>query len=327
MPSFNAHYFFANQELDFIKKTFPDVKINESALYYGAQGPDLMYFARLIPGIMPGKTLMDVGDALHAANPTLILTAMRNYFRENPNDDIAKSFMLGFICHYTLDRNAHPFVYSIEDTIYFDGHEQWDRTWIHNVIEHQFDSWVIRKYTDFDKANKYKGYSPITKDKEVFEAINRALLYITPRATDVDLEKLDPLAGYHGAKDTYTLMHILQDSSGAKYKILGGLINNTIGKKQGPMGTCFFVPSEPLTDYDYFNESHKEWHEPKNPDFKSTDSLEDIFNNAYKDLEEILPKFAACLTDDDYDIYSITEDMGFDTSLKNPRCENPVIAM
>ena len=117
MPSFNAHYFFANQELDFIKKTFPDVKINESALYYGAQGPDLMYFARLAPVIMPGKSLMDVGDALHAANPTLILTAMRNYFRENPNDDIAKSFMIGFICHYTLDRNAHPFVYSIEDKI------------------------------------------------------------------------------------------------------------------------------------------------------------------------------------------------------------------
>ena len=95
--------------------------------------------------------------------------------------------------------------------------------------------------------------------------------------------------------------------------------------KQGPIGKCFFVYPEPMTAYDYFNLDHKEWIEPRNPEFHSTDSLDDIMENAYKDLERILTKFKASLTDDDYDMYSITEDASFDTTLKIPPCEEPLI--
>ena len=79
MPSFNAHYLFAEHELDFIKKTFPEVKINEGALWYAAQGPDLFFFARLLPW-MKGKNSIQISgssilmmSSLHYCNMNLVI--------------------------------------------------------------------------------------------------------------------------------------------------------------------------------------------------------------------------------------------------------------
>ena len=327
MPSFNAHYLFAEHELDFIKKTFPEVKINEGALWYAAQGPDLFFFARLMPW-MKGKNPMDIGDRFHEeANPTQILTAMKKYINENPDDHIAITIMLGFICHYVLDRNAHPYVYAIEEKIYKDGHEHWDRTWIHNVIEHNFDTYFLMKMKNLKKANKFASYKILPKDEEIALAAERVVSYLVPRLMDVDVDKEYPRIGYYAIKDTRTTMKLLNDPTGLKCKVLAGGIDLFVKKKQGPMAECFFVYPTPWTDYDYFNPDHNEWIEPRNPDFHSTDSLDDIMENAYKDLERVLTKFKEALTDDDADIYAITEDQNFDTTLKIPVCENPLIKM
>ena len=327
MPSFNAHYLFAEHELDFIKRTFPEVKINEGALWYAAQGPDLFFFARLMPW-MKGKNPMEIGDKFHEeANPTQFLTAMRNYIRENPDDHLAITIMLGIICHYVLDRNAHPFVYAIEEKIWKDGHEHWDRMWIHNVIEHNFDTYLLLKMKGVSKATKFASYKILPKDEEIFEASDRVFNYLIPRLMPIDLEKEYPRAGYYGMKDTYAIMKLLNDPLALKQNILGNLINLFVKKKQGPVGKCFFVYPTPMTDYDYFNLDRKEWIEPRNPDFHSTASLDDIMENAYKDLERVLTKFKEALTDDDADMYAITEDQNFDTTLKIPVCENPLIKM
>ena len=325
MTSFNAHYLFAEHELDFIKKTFPEVKINEGALWYAAQGPDLFFFARLLPW-MKGKNPMDVGDIYHEeVNPTQMLRVMRKYIRENPEDHIAITVMIGIICHYVLDRNAHPFVYSIEEHIYNDNPKSWDRTWIHNIIEHNFDTYLLQKMKGVEKANKFPSYRILPKDEEIYKAGERVFSYMTPRLTKIDLDKEYPHAGYNGMRDTRVIMKLLNDPHGFEQNALGGALDMFLMKKQGPIGKCFFVYPEPMTDYDYFNLDHKEWIEPRNPEFHSTDSLDDIMENAYKDLERILTKFKSSLNDDDYDMYSITEDASFDTTLKIPPCEEPLI--
>ncbi|MBR0414417.1 MAG: hypothetical protein IJI67_05065 [Clostridia bacterium] len=325
MPSFNAHYLFAEHELDFIKKTFPEVKVDEGTLWYAAQGPDLFFFARLLPW-MKGKNPMDVGDIYHEeVNPTQMLTVMRKYIRENPDDHLAITVMIGIICHYVLDRNAHPFVYAIEEEIYNDSPKSWDRMWIHNIIEHNFDTYLLQKMKGLKKANKFASYRILPKDEEVYKAGDRVFSYLTPRLTKIDLDKEYPHAGYNGMRDTRVIMKLLNDPHGFEQHALGGAIDLFVKKKQGPVGKCFFVYPEPMTDYDYFNLEHKELVEPRNPEFHTTDSLDDIMEKAYKDLERILTKFKASLTDDDYDMYSITEDQSFDTTLKIPRCEEPLI--
>lgn len=175
------------------------------------------------------------------------------------------------------------------------------------------------------KANKFASYRILPKDEEIYKAGERVFSYLTPRLTKIDLDKEYPHAGYNGMRDTRVIMKLLNDPHGFEQHALGGAIDLFVKKKQGPVGKCFFVYPEPMTDYDYFNLEHKELVEPRNPEFHTTDSLDDIMENAYKDLERILTKFKASLTDDDYDMYSITEDQSFDTTLKIPPCEEPLI--
>jgi hypothetical protein len=284
-----------------------------------------MFFGRLLP-TMHGESLMPIGNALHAANPTQILTAIKKFFIEFPDDYDAQSFLLGFICHYVLDRNCHPYVYSREQMIW-EEHKNWDRMWIHNVVEHNFDTYAINRFAGVEKANKFKSYKVIPKDEAALMGVNRGFSYITPRVTDIDIDTVNPKAGYYGAKDSHTIMVLLQDDLGIKRAVFGGLINLFTMHKQGPMGTCFFVPAKPMTDYDYFNDGRKDWCEPKNPSFHSNESLTDIFERAFKDYERILTEFSKAITDDSIDIYKITEDHGFDTTIQSPVCENPFIKM
>lgn len=333
MPSFNAHYLFAKQEVDFIRKTFPDVELNEDILWYAAQGPDMMFFARLFPApIMPGESLMPVGNALHAANPTQIFKAIQKYFLEHPEDHLVKSFFLGFICHYALDRNCHPFVYAKEQVVWNDN-KNWNRMWIHNVIEHNFDTWAIRKYCGIESANKFKSFKVLKKDEKIDEALGRGFAYLTPRVTDINLSAE---AASCCGRDSRNIMRWLQDSTGLKRKIFGGLMNAfTCGKNgAGPMGICFFVPGKPVftvprskKDYDLYNDSHSEWTEPRNPEFKSRKNLEEIFEESYKDLEQMLLGLRKAIDERLDDLTFISGDRSFESTLKSPKCENPAVKM
>lgn len=321
MPSFNAHYLFAKTNVDTLKEIFSDMTIYEDAVYYGTQGPDLMFFGRLLP-TMPGRGLMDIGDKLHEACPTTMVEAIRKYFRENPDDDVTKSFLLGYLCHYTLDRNCHPFVYGKEQMIW-EEHQNWDRLWIHNVIEHNMDSYIIRKILGVDNAGKLTSFKVLSTDKKIVEGCGRGLAYLVPRVTNDTLTQKE---GELSCKDSRTIMILLNDRWNLKRNSLGKLINLFTMKGQGPMGTCFFVPCKPLDDYNYFSDDGMPWLNPHNPDAKPrTESFYDLFNYAGEDLKQMMTKLKASLTDDNFDMESITGNLSFDKGIAIPYCDDLTI--
>ena len=322
MPSFNAHYLFAKTNIDTLKEIFSDVKINEEAVYYGTQGPDLMFFGRLMPVVMPGRSLQDIGDKLHAACPTTMVAVIRKFFKKFPEDDIAKSFLLGYLCHYTLDRNCHPFVYAKEQMIW-EQHQNYDRLWIHNVIEHNMDSYIIRKLLNTDDAGILKSYKVLSTDKEVIAACGRALAYLVPRVTD---ETITEKEGELSCKDSRTIMFLLGDKTGLKRNTVGKLGDAIVKKKIGPMFTCFFVPRQPMTDYNYFSDDHEPWLNPHDPDAKPrTESFYELFEYACTDLKEILTKLKASMDDSNYDMESITGNLSFDKGSAVPYSDNLAI--
>lgn len=311
MPSFNAHYLFAKTNMDTIKEIFSDMTVHEDAVYYGTQGPDLMFFGRLLP-VMPGRSLMDIGDKLHAACPTTMVEVIRKYFREFPDDDIAKSFLIGYMCHYALDRNCHPFVYGKEQMIWED-HKNWDRLWIHNVIEHNMDTYIIKKILNYDDASKFSSYKVLSTNKDIISGCGRGLSYLVPRVTNDNLTQKE---GELSCKDSRTIMILLNDPYNIKRNSFGKLINLFTMKKQGPMGTCFFVPRQPLTDYNYFSDDGQEWLNPHNPEATpKTDSFYDLFCYAGTDIKEMLTKLHDSISDDNYDMVSITNNLSFDKGI------------
>lgn len=92
MPAFASHYIFAKEMMPFLKKT-ADFEINENAVYLGTQGPDVLFFHRVLPW-MPGKSIRKYGSMLHRAKPGDIFENMREYCKNVKNLSVARLLRL-----------------------------------------------------------------------------------------------------------------------------------------------------------------------------------------------------------------------------------------
>lgn len=109
MPAYSTHYIFAKELKEEIENQV-DFKLDEAAYYIGTQGPDIFFDHRIMPWML-GKSLRKTGSKLHRAKPSEIFENMREYISKSNQIEIAKSYATGFILHYVLDRNCHPYVY------------------------------------------------------------------------------------------------------------------------------------------------------------------------------------------------------------------------
>ena len=107
MPAFSTHYLFARELMEQIEAMTPETRLDPDAVYYGTQGPDVLFFHRILP-TMPGKSCNPAGSRMHRANPNVLFEAMLRYAQALPEAgrDQALSYIYGFLCHYALDRVA-----------------------------------------------------------------------------------------------------------------------------------------------------------------------------------------------------------------------------
>ncbi len=150
MPAFSTHYIFANEMIDTLKQK-ADFKLNENAVLVGAQGPDIFFFHRVFPW-QSGKSLRKVGSIMHREKFGDMIDAFCNYcssLNDSLDISVAKSYMYGFILHYALDRNCHPYIFKIQDEI-TKLHKDENPHSVHNTIEFSFDSLLIKEKLGFE---------------------------------------------------------------------------------------------------------------------------------------------------------------------------------
>ncbi len=140
MPAYSTHYLLAYELMEKIKNSVY-FAVDEQAVYIGSQGPDIFYDHRILPW-MPGKSLRKVGSALHRTKPSVLFDALRDYINQHPNDDIAKSYAVGFILHYALDRVCHPYVYFMQYR-FKELYPDINAFSAHNTVEFALDSYLL----------------------------------------------------------------------------------------------------------------------------------------------------------------------------------------
>ena len=120
MPAYVTHSLFGQDVAD---KLSGDLKIligsHRAAFEWGLQGPDLLFFRNAVKG---GDILNVYGSLMHVEKTDELFTAMTDYVialrdQTGAQDDYARclAYLAGFYCHYTLDKNAHPYVYHHEE--------------------------------------------------------------------------------------------------------------------------------------------------------------------------------------------------------------------
>lgn len=112
---------------------------NRNTFNLGCQGPDLFFYNDFLPWIKD-KRGPRIGTMLHEIHTKSLFLESIDYLKEaksNKDFEDLASYFLGFIVHYAIDKNEHPFIFA-----------RTKGTNEHKALEMKLDTYFIKKYWD-----------------------------------------------------------------------------------------------------------------------------------------------------------------------------------
>lgn len=299
MPAYSTHYLFAYELMDEVRKNV-DFSVDEQAVYIGTQGPDIFYDHRILPW-MSGRSLRKVGSILHRAKPSVILDAMRSYVNQNPNDDIAKSYAVGFVLHYALDRVCHPYIYFMQyrfEELYKGMHH----FTAHNMAEFGLDSYLLYKRlgvqnpASFD-TEKTLNYTDLTRTH-----CAKIISSFVSNATEKFVSTAD---AEQAIGDLRYIQAVTFDPKNKLCRVMKPLEAVISPLAKGFKPSSMFRVDNMQYAVKFANVNHGVWSSPFNK-VKRNDSFEDLFEQSKADAIRLIKGFF-----DNTDLVELTDDLSF----------------
>lgn len=141
MPDLVTHVWFARRTA--LALTAPAAeKLTEDVYLHASAGPDIWFFCGWYGG--GDKALSPRGGYMHENDTGVFLSALAERCRESAHRDLLFSYLAGYLCHYCLDRTAHPYI--IYRTGDYDGTPETLRyRGNHTRLERAIDAHFIRE--------------------------------------------------------------------------------------------------------------------------------------------------------------------------------------
>ena len=172
MPALYAHKRFGDAVIAGLSGEIKEV-IQKHPLQFriGLQGPDPYFFYRPILKNHVAK----LGSDMHKENADVFFKTARKVIRQKGLDSREYAFILGFICHFALDSECHPYVNAMVEELGVD----------HMEIEGEFEKYLLRKDkkdalrhpiaklipTDIATVKAFKSFFPEISEAEIKESL------------------------------------------------------------------------------------------------------------------------------------------------------------
>ena len=145
MPAIIAHDLFAKDVYHEVFESVGGSRDEAEAFLLGSQGPDPLFFAAVDPRFGAFGRL---GTTIHQTRPTELICALKAAVPRLPlrERSRARAYVLGFLCHYELDRAVHPLVFFQVNALCAAGVEGLgaeDASEVHAVIETELDELAL----------------------------------------------------------------------------------------------------------------------------------------------------------------------------------------
>lgn len=291
---------------------------------------DLPVFDRSVHGPDPWSTIGFFGgkykqyavrsNMMHKSNTGLLL---RELAKASKQDMSVPTFsvLAGMICHYCLDRLAHPYIICKGGE--YDGTEETRaQSGGHVRLERAIDSYFIRR-----TYGKVPWRFPIAKRILGLKKLPETL---RPILNDV-------FHRVYGWDDAFTLLNVslryekmfytlMQDPLG----IVHMLLRPVSGGKTNYCIYSFYHREIDSNRLDYLNEKHAPWHHPFDTSIVSTASFFDLYEQAMKDALRMLQSVYRWIASDEAVLpdavfgnvnYSTGLDCDDPHNLRKPVCE------
>lgn len=222
MPDILTHIAFADEILGKINLKILSSEISKRKELYrlGAQGPDVFYYYKFLS---EQNNINRIGNMLHEEKTGIFLKRSFDYIvskQLNEEDYFSiVSYVTGFLCHYILDKNVHPFVYRFSGFCFEMGAEKGAYCHNHKIMENMIDVYV---WHDKKNTHAYKQpvYSLIGTDRDLPAIIKTYLQDTIQDVYDIRLTKKEIYCAY---KNMITAFKLLYDPYKIKKNILKGL--------------------------------------------------------------------------------------------------------
>lgn len=276
MADFLTHILLSDDVLERIesRRVLEGIQRHRTLYRLGAQGPDPLFFYNFFPG--KGKDyLSKLGRTMHRQHTGEFLkmgfARLQNLSWDQEWMELA-AYLSGFICHFTLDRLIHPYVYWAENNWIWsvDGHLV--KT-THQAVEISLDVlfWEERRMVP---AYKVKTRRLIDIGKDWPASVKNFLMDAFESIYHI---KTDGKSLKKVLRDFYRGHDLLYDPRGWKKALVSWLDSFTGGGVRPPK-----VPYPPRLDetIDWVNKKKRTWTHPFVEGEEHKESVEDILNRA-----------------------------------------------
>ena len=282
MADFVSHHLFGGQALAVFPAAVQQLaKAHPACFYWGCQGPDPLFYRK----ILLGSPLHKLGNRMHSEKTDELFAAFARgvHCLTGEAHEIAAAYFYGFVCHYALDSEIHPYVYCRQEQIR-QADAKASGSAVHCQIESDIDYLVYERayhapVTEFDPAAHY---TLEAEEKAVLSVLLHAVLRnvyaVRVPVRDLRLAFDEMLAWerflYSDSRAIYRGAQKLERMAG-----------------RGALLTGHMKIERPA--WDALNEQHAPWHNLWAPDEVRTDSVPELFGLARIRAAALAGQYAA----------------------------------
>lgn len=282
MADFVSHHLFGRQALTVFPAPAQRVAARRPACFFwGCQGPDPLFYRK----ILLGSPLHRLGNRMHSEKTDELFAALARAVRDLSGEaqEIAAAYFYGFVCHYALDSEIHPYVYCQQERICTEN-AKLSASAVHSEIESGIDCLLYeracrRPVTEFDPEARYL-LSPA--EQAVLSVILHAVL------KNVYGEEVSTHDLRRSFAEMLSWESFLYSESRAVYRG-AKKAEQLLGR--GALLTGHMKLERP--DWDVLNLEHRPWRNLWQPDESRTDSVPELFGLARIRAAALAGQYAA----------------------------------
>lgn len=288
MPDIITHILYGQDIMNELEdsKWQKTILKNKELFILGCQGPDIFFYNDFWPWIKK-KRGPEIGKSMHLNRTGDFFIEGLKYVKNNIDDETEKAtlftYLSGFMCHFTLDRRAHPYIF------YFTGQYDEKRPETHHYkgfhkrLEIVIDAILLKEKKGLE-SYKYKIHEQIDTGKILPKVIKDFYDYVFEVLYDFGVDGRVVNDSYKNIKQ---VLKYIYDPHGIKKSglhILDCLIKDKVKYSN------LIYPRNIDKRVDYMNTKRDKWTHPCDKDEVYTYSFFDIFNKALGEGKDMILK-------------------------------------
>jgi hypothetical protein len=274
MPAILSHHILGRSVLAKLESDSYNSRDERDAFLLGNQGPDPLFYSTFSTQLVNIKTL---GSRMHGEQVEQVLETWRNMLSSfRPGERrILEAYISGFLCHFALDRAAHPLIFAYQNAITAAGVPGLNAdsgSFVHGQIEADLDVYLLYKLTGRTIGEYVIPKQVLYSSDEALALIDK--LYVAA----AKIYKLDVPGNAFSlsVRDMRLVVKISYSPGGTRRNILGRLERLV---RPHSLLQAMSHRSEAYIACWYANESHQDWIHPGTGATNNAAYL-DLFNQA-----------------------------------------------